>query len=194
SRFLVSDLNNDSLPDLVTSSVNNGVYLLYNEGNFQLSAPVFIPVPLVGYDFINATCGDLDHNGYNDLIITQSGAEFINLLFNDGNGNFVENPITKIPHSNFDHQTSNLTCYPNPFKTELNINYNLTESSFVDISVFSLSGGLIKVLTHKQQEGEKYSLKWDGLDTGGKLCKPGAYLIYFMVNGKVSQSIKTLKF
>ncbi|MCD4666159.1 MAG: T9SS type A sorting domain-containing protein [Bacteroidales bacterium] len=114
------------------------------------------------------------------------------MLFNDGQGNFQEDPITSIKKTNNDkpYEFSN---YPNPFHTELSIKYNIIEKSFVEISVFDLTGGSVKVLTNKQQKGGEYLIKWDGLNNGGKTCKPGPYLLTFKVNGIALQTIKLLK-
>jgi len=191
--FVVSDLNNDTLPDLITASVNNGIYLLYNEGNYQFSEPVFISVPLVGYDFVNACSADLDNNGFNDLIITQTNAHFINLLFNDGQGNFVENPITNIAEPNFKIQNPILNCYPNPIRTETTFEFDTNETEQTEISVYDLQGRLITCLTNKDRKGGHNQIKWDGFDTVGKPCKPGPLVAYLKVNGKVRQSIKLIK-
>lgn len=192
-RFVLSDLNNDSLPDLVTASVNNGVYLLYNEGNFQLSDPVFIQVPLVGYDFVNVCSADLDKNGFNDLIITQTNAHFINILFNDGNGNFIENPITYV--ENTGQKTQNpILCFPNPFKNETIIKLNIEENEIAELLVYSFFGSKVKELTNKITKGGICTIKWDGLDDVGKPCKPGTYLLTLKVNKKVLQTIKLIKY
>lgn len=191
-RFVTSDLNNDSLPDLISSSVNNGVCLLYNEGGYQLSDPVFISVPLVGYDFVNACSADLDKNGYNDLIITQTNAHFINLLFNDGNGNFIENPLTKIENPNSNNKNP-MICYPNPFEKEITFVITTYESEKTEIIVYDLQGNLMRCLTHKLQKGGHFKIKWDGFDAVGKPCKPGPLVAYLKVNGKVRQSVKLIK-
>jgi hypothetical protein len=191
-QFVVSDLNNDTLPDLITASVNNGIYLLYNEGTFQFSNPVFISVPLAGYDFVNACSADLDKNGFNDLIITQTNAHFINLLFNDGNGNFLENPITKIEIPNPKNKKP-MVCYPNPFTTETTFEFTINETEQAEISVYDLQGRLIESLTDNYQKGGLNQIKWNGLDNSSKPCKPGTMVAFLKVNGKVRQSNKLIK-
>ena len=108
--------------------------------------------------------------------------------------------------TNLQLQPSNLTCVPNPFQSGTNIKYQLRESSFVNISVFNLNGELIKVLTHQKQEaclpadgpingrqGGQHLLKWNGLDNGGKPCKPGVYLISLSENGMYKNHVKIIK-
>ncbi|MEZ5082006.1 MAG: FG-GAP-like repeat-containing protein [Bacteroidales bacterium] len=183
-RFLVSDLNNDSLPDIISSSVNNGVYILYNEGNYQLSGPVFIPVPLVGYDFVNAHCADLDNNGFNDLIITQTNAHFINLLFNDGNGNFVEDPLTYSKESIHEREIY-LNCSPNPFSGTTKIWYKLESESSVQLNVYNFTGQLIKSYDEGSKMKGNHFVEFDA--TG---LKSGIYFYSIGINGQISDSKK----
>ena len=108
----------------------------------------------------------------------------------------MENFITKKHSDNIpnpQNPTSNLTCVPNPFQSKINIKYQLTESSFVNISLFSLNGELIKVLTHQKQEGGKHVINWNGLDNDGKPCKPGVYFITLSENGMLKNHVKIIK-
>lgn len=193
----ISDFNNDSLPDILlhTQDAQN-LLIFYNKGNFELSEYQLIPLINYGETIRKSVCADFDGNGYNDIAtIRYLHAPIINLniLFNDGNGNFLENPITQIT-STFESQASNIAFYPNPFQSEINITYQTKESSFVDISIFNLSGELIKSLTHQKQKGGQYSIKWNGLDNGGNPCKPGPYLLTYKVNGIVCKSTKIIKY
>ena len=196
SEMAVSDFDNDSLPDLLlhTQDAQN-LLILYNKGNFELSEPQLIPVANYGESIRRSACADFDGNGYNDIAtIRYLYAPIINLniLFNDGQGNFIENPITNVQDIKL--KESKFKSFPNPFKTETNIKYQLTESSFVNISVFNLNSELIKVLTNQKQEGGKHVTNWNGLDNGGKPCKPGPYLLTFKVNGIICKSIKIIKY
>jgi hypothetical protein len=183
--IFISDLNNDSLPDIITTSVNNGVYLLYNEGNFQLSDPLFISVPLVGYDFVNACSADLDKNGFNDLIITQTNAHFINLLFNDGQGNFVENPITKIQNPISKFQKQKFNCFPNPFRHSTQICFEIENTSSVAISIYDFTGKCIRSFDQSMTDRGLHCYKFcsDGLIAGIYFCD-------IEINGKVRNVTK----
>ena len=61
--FEISDINNDNLPDIICTGDNDGIYLLYNEGNFILSAPQYFYVANYGEYSRNSFCTDLDGNG-----------------------------------------------------------------------------------------------------------------------------------
>ncbi|MCD4665058.1 MAG: VCBS repeat-containing protein, partial [Bacteroidales bacterium] len=129
--FEVADFNNDSLPDFLFHNLaNTDLIIYYNEGNFTLSYPQYIPMADYGEVSRYSACADYDGNGFNDIAtIRYLHAPIINLniLFNDGNGNFQENPITDveipIPYVREKNQIPNLVCYPNPFTTETTISF-----------------------------------------------------------------------
>jgi len=200
SRFFVTDFNNDSLQDILFQlSDKSGYIIYYNQSDFQLGDPLFIPVEPYEYEGLrDCFCIDLDGNGYNDIIITRLAQVILPdnlvILFNDGNGNFVENPITNIKNPNSTIKIPILTCYPNPFKTETTFKITIKETAQAELSVYDLQGRLIISLTNNFQKGGQYfKIKWDGLDTGGKACKPGTYIAYLKVNGKICQSVKLIK-
>ncbi|MEZ5197817.1 MAG: VCBS repeat-containing protein [Bacteroidales bacterium] len=91
----IADLNNDSLPDMVfIESFGEGLQIFYNQGAFQLADQKFIPVTFPSLQRL--ACGDLDNNNFQDIAITHSqGSQemYVKLLFNDGNGNFVDDPL-----------------------------------------------------------------------------------------------------
>ncbi|MCD4729243.1 MAG: FG-GAP-like repeat-containing protein [Bacteroidales bacterium] len=191
----IADFNNDSLPDIIfNTSDYSGLHIYYNKNDFQLEFSQFIPIEYSAPHGLN--CNDFDNNGFNDIATFTANLNpdyFLKVLFNDGNGNFQENPITYIQQPET-YNKNKLSYYPNPFNTELNIKYKIKESSFVENSVFNLSGELIRVLTNKQQKGGNHLIKWDGLDYGGKPCKPGPYLLTFKVNGIICKSTKIIKY
>ena len=194
----VSDFNNDSLPDLFFhTNSDNEMYFFYNLGGFEFDSPVYFPFTNYGEYSRRSASADFDNNGYNDLVIVRShGAQLpvgnVTVLFNDGNGNFVDDPITNIQYSTF--KTQHLKCYPNPFTTETTIEINIEENEFAELFVYNLSGKMVKILTNKITEGGITKVIWDGLDNGGKPCKPGPYLLTLKVNGNVLQTIKLIKY
>lgn len=198
SIMFLSDFNNDSLPDIVFHTYDQtGANVFYNEDNFLLSDPQFIEIPDYGEYSRTSYCADIDGNGFNDIITLRylyaPLSNNLSILFNDGNGNFVEDPITEIQNSKSKTQNS-IRCYPNPFTTETTIETNIKENEFAELFVYNLSGEKVKTLTNKTKEGGITKIKWDGLDTGDNPCKPGPYLLTLKVNGIVLQTIKLIKY
>ena len=153
-----TDFNNDNYPDLLFYNIG-GIIIWYNQGNFQIADSQYVAIPNYGNDFKMAVyCKDLDNNGFNDIITSQwpenqNYFSFIDILFNDGNGNFVPNPIVGTQNHNPIH-SSNLQNYPNPFEDVTVFNFDLKETSIAELSVFDLQGSLLHVLSIKNWKEE----------------------------------------
>ncbi len=198
--FSIADFNNDSLQDILfTSYFNNGGYLLYyNHGNFQFGEPQYIDLDYYMEGWRSTYCADMDGNSYVDIIVTRRSVDtayipsILEILFNDGQGNFVDDPLTTINNELITKAETKFINYPNPFKTETTFEFTIEQTSHIEISVFNLQGKLIKSLTNKTMKGGEYQIKWGGLNNAGQDCKPGPYIAYLKVNGSSIQSIKLI--
>ncbi|MGI6478664.1 MAG: FG-GAP-like repeat-containing protein [Salinivirgaceae bacterium] len=202
----VIDYNNDGLPDIAYSlaiphfaefmDTIVGIEILYNLGNFQLSEPQ--PIPLVHLGGVGGKlyATDLDGNGYNDFIIAQMNSSYLEnnlmLLFNDGNGNFVDNPVG-ISEFSSKREKAMLRCYPNPFTEYINFEYKIEKAAMVELSVYDLQGKLIQCLTQQIKEGGDHSIQWHGLANGFIPEKPSVLIACLKVNGEICQAIKIIK-
>ncbi len=196
--YFITDFNNDTLPDILLQLANfSGYKIYYNKGNFQLGDSLFVPVPFYGEGWRNCYCADMDGNGYQDIITTRAlNAPLpanVNIMFNDGNGNFVEDPLTLI----YQYSSTinyHFSCYPNPFQTETTFEFKTEKNEMAELYIYNLQGRLITCLTKSVKKvGQINYLKWDGLDTGGKPCKPGSYIASLKVGEKLVQNIKLIK-
>ena len=70
-----------------------------------------------------------------------------------------------------------LSCYPNPFNPNLNIEYIIDNPSSVIIEVYDLQGRKINVLENTFKESGKYNITWNGIDFSGNEVSSGIYLI-----------------
>jgi hypothetical protein len=68
--------------------------------------------------------------------------------------------------------------YPNPFKTNTNIRYSLPAESKVSLSIFDISGRLIKTLVNQKQSSGIYSISWDGKGNQEKSVPSGVYFYH----------------
>ena len=177
SNAQIADFNNDSLPDIVfVAHDHSGLFIYNNIGDFNIEFQQFIP-----YEKTNPQglfCEDYDDNGYIDIAFTSGvgGIDYyLNILFNDGKGNFVEDPVGIIEKE--EKQKNILSCYPNPFTEFVNIEFSVNEQNSVDLSIYDINGKHINTITNKTYSPGKYNMKWNGKCKNGKEVNPGAYLI-----------------
>ncbi len=188
-NFFVTDFNNDSLADILFQLADHSGYIIYyNQGNFQLADSQFVALPPSNPQEArrNCYCADMDGNGYNDIITLKTLhaplPDNLSILFNDGNGNFVENPVTGIPHIE-NTPLHELKCYPNPAADFAAFDYTLPNEETNAVLVISNSQGVIvETLNLNGNKGQKlwdtrsissgsyiYTLKVAGFTKSGKL-------------------------
>ena len=180
SNLTVTDFNNDSLPDLLFSTTQQEtLMILYNNGDFTLSEPQFIPMANYGEVTRQSACADFDGNGYQDIATVRYIHSIlpanVNILFNNGKGNFVENPISDTPEITNTKKT--LSVQPNPFSQSSIVKFSLNKKHKVDLSVYDINGKKIKTIENKVLPKGEYQYKWNALDKNGKEVKAGIYFI-----------------
>ncbi|MBM3436922.1 MAG: T9SS type A sorting domain-containing protein [Bacteroidetes bacterium] len=194
----ISDFNNDSLPDLIFSAQDNtGLYIYNNKGNFQLEFDQFISIENYGAYLKRIFCNDFDGNSYNDIATIRSGGDNLpsnlNIKFNDGEGNFVNNPITKIKNQESKVNNS-IDCYPNPFKTSITIELSISRKSLIKLEIYDINGNQIKVVLNKLVKPGMYNLIWNGEDEKRKEVINGLYFVRLNSDGKIhTQKVMKIK-
>ena len=179
SWFEISYVNNDSLPDLVCTGYD-GIYVLTNLGGYALSQPQFFPIENYDQTLNKSFCADLDNNGYDDVITVRYRYSEIpynlNILFNDGNGNFDENPVS-IEDPVIHPQEFNLKNFPNPFNSSTTIQFTLKKPQRIHLLVYDISGKLIdELITRQQFSAGRHSINWPGKNNNGKAVSSGLYV------------------
>ncbi len=187
-HFEISDLNNDNFPDIICTGYD-GIYILYNEGNFSLSEPQYFSVANFGEYSRRSFCADVDGNGFNDIITIRYLHAILpanlNILFNDGNGNFMEEPQVGINQNCIlNIENCKLSNYPNPLNSITNIFFSIPEEGFVELKVYNIKGRLVKELTNQKMKGGEHNVIWNGKDQNNRCCSSGIYLMNLKVNGK----------
>ncbi len=66
-------------------------------------------------------------------------------------------------------------AFPNPFREQTQIRYNLTAPTHVNLSIYDNSGRYIKTLVHGLQTKGNFAMTWSGTDTIGKSLPEGIY-------------------
>ena len=68
-------------------------------------------------------------------------------------------------------------AYPNPFKENITIEYQLQHDGRVEIQINNILGQKIKTLIKVDQQAGLKRVKWDGFDESGSLVNNGMYYI-----------------
>ncbi|MCX7995967.1 MAG: T9SS type A sorting domain-containing protein, partial [candidate division WOR-3 bacterium] len=70
-----------------------------------------------------------------------------------------------------------LNVYPNPFSRKLKIEYTLSDEGLSEISIYDVSGKLIRTLSRESQKPDYYEAFWDGRDEREKPVPCGVYFL-----------------
>jgi len=65
--------------------------------------------------------------------------------------------------------------YPNPFNHATHIEFNVKQTTDIDISIFDIGGRLVRTLTSGRLNPGIYSIEWDGADQEGRISATGIY-------------------
>ncbi len=83
----------------------------------------------------------------------------------------------------------NLAAYPNPFNSEILIEYNANSSEKITINIYDIMGRNVKTIIDKILEPGLNTARWDGTNDGNKNCPSGVYFARLQTR----QSSKTAK-
>jgi hypothetical protein len=78
--------------------------------------------------------------------------------------------------------------YPNPFNPITTIGFEIPENSFAKLTVYDVSGKLIKTLVNEEKEAGYYSVVWDGKDEVGNPVESGIYIYRLTTPDGVNQT------
>jgi len=104
-------------------------------------------------------------------------------LLNDATGVITVSPTTRVDSNSLSGAPQNfqlLQNYPNPFHAGIaatQVHYELPINSAAKISIYNVSGQLIRVLFAGRQNAGRYAATWDGRAIDGRLAPSGVYLI-----------------
>ncbi|MCK4748150.1 MAG: T9SS type A sorting domain-containing protein, partial [Bacteroidales bacterium] len=65
--------------------------------------------------------------------------------------------------------------FPNPFRVQLSIEYNLVKDASVEWKVYNILGKEIRTLVDKYQAAGSYTIIWDGMDDSKSPVNQGMY-------------------
>ncbi len=204
ANIFVSDLNNDSYPDIIYNCSlyypNSDyeifhTYILFNNQDGTFRDPVNYYTGICSH---KSHAADLDGNGWNDIItLNYDFYQYpvdtcrIHILFNDGTGNFVEDPQVGVEPQYQPISETSLSIYPNPFKTNTMINFSIKEIGFIELKIYDIKGRLIKQVINQKMKGGEHNVTWNGRDENNQCCSSGIYLMNLKIDG-VSKKVEKI--
>jgi len=96
--------------------------------------------------------------------------------------------------NNSDH--NGITLYqnnPNPFNSETKIRINISTSEKINLSVYDISGNLIKTIIDKKLDAGFHIFNWDGKNDSGKQSSTQVYFCKLSTERGYSEIIQLLK-
>ncbi|PKN73464.1 MAG: hypothetical protein CVU50_01740 [Candidatus Cloacimonetes bacterium HGW-Cloacimonetes-3] len=114
--------------------------------------------PSIGSNMVRCMVSSSDSIAYNVEWTVQSGVANSDNL----------NPAIAMP---------SLTCYPNPFRNNLEIDYTLKQDAEVSFEVFNLKGQKVTSFSPARKAAGYWKESWDTKDEKGKPCPSGVYII-----------------
>ena len=132
--------------------------------------------PDTGIDYRVAVTALLvgDGNAYNDTLVAQARST----------GESSTDPgVTEAPSFWLGQ------CYPNPFNPSTAIRFTLAEAARARLSIYDVSGRLVRRLVDEQRGAGTHNEIWDGTDGTGRGAASGVYF-YRLEAGPFTQTRK----
>lgn len=123
------------------------------------------------------------------------GSNFLKIKAWDNLNNSAIKKVTFQTAQAGEFQITELLNYPNPFSSQTNFTYKLTEEAQVEIKIYTLSGKLIRTLKSASGLADyNYSTVWDGKDQDGDQVASGVYIYKAIAKNKTSANKKSEAF
>gem|GEM_PF-6602570 len=83
-----------------------------------------------------------------------------------------------------------LSAFPNPFQSSLNIRFVLPKAGRVSLAIFDLQGRLVRQLEDATLDAGEHTRTWDGAQSTGNLLPAGMYFVQLQLeDGVVNQKV-----
>lgn len=95
--------------------------------------------------------------------------------------------------SKFEVWSSQLVVYPNPFKSNTFISFEMLNEGVVTLEVINMNGQIVRTIAENKFPVGNYKLVWDGKDDGNKNIISGNYFLLFRIDNQLIKTEKLIK-
>ncbi|UCG93447.1 MAG: T9SS type A sorting domain-containing protein [candidate division WOR-3 bacterium] len=196
SGYSVDNIPPETPYNLVAEVIDSDVLLTWE---IQLSYPDFSHFAVYRDTLSGFTPGDVNRIGistvptYTDTSVAPDTYYYVvSALDVNGNesdySNEVEATVTGIREAETGLPTvyALYQNYPNPFKTETSIYYQLPQANAVTIAIYNVSGQRIKTLVNERKDAGFYTVRWDGKTQDDQRVSNGVYFCRMVAGAYIS--------
>ena len=133
--------------------------------------------------------GNLDGNMRFDsfqLKYNQGQSQFGKIYIDDFR--IVDNVILSTNETNFEQPFRLGRNFPNPFNSSTEISFSVQNKSFIQLSIYDITGNKIIDLVQKNYQPGQHKVRWNGLNQNGNEVSSGMY-IYTMISNQNKSSL-----
>jgi hypothetical protein len=84
-----------------------------------------------------------------------------------------------------------LNSFPNPFRTNLTIQFQLLEDGHPELLIQDINGKIIRIMDLGERNKGKHEVMWDGRSSDGMILSTGTY-VCIIRNNNQKQAVKVL--
>ena len=156
--------------------------------------PIVTQLYFEGDDYLDEDAGSSDPGAVDRIIPlneTETGlAGTFNIVLDIDPDQKAVNTLQ--PEHGNSNYVQNISTFPNPFNSQINILFELKESSHVLVSVYNIRGQWIQTLNDRILIAGKHNFIWDGKMVNGYSVPTGEY--FLNVQGPFSHQMKKITF
>ena len=78
--------------------------------------------------------------------------------------------------------------FPNPLNSSTEISFSVQNKSFIELSIYDITGNKIIDLVQKNYQPGQHKVRWNGLNQNGNEVSSGMY-IYTMISNQNKSSL-----
>ncbi|MEW6413544.1 MAG: FG-GAP-like repeat-containing protein [Candidatus Zixiibacteriota bacterium] len=132
---------------------------------------------------ISLEAGDYDEDGDYDLVVVNNYSNEITIMLNTTVVTDVteEDKVAEVPSSFGLRQN-----YPNPFNSSTNIQFDLSQRAFVEMTIYNIAGQVVRYLVTEEMSAGVHTVEWNGSSDAGVPVATGIYLCHLKAGDFVS--------